>query len=78
MSNAAFLTACIEAIGPSQILFGSDYPHFDANTPVDVENLPVSDEVKRQILVENARNVFGKITSTDGVVYAAGPGTPSR
>jgi predicted TIM-barrel fold metal-dependent hydrolase len=60
--NDAFLTACIDAIGPDHILFGSDYPHFDANAPSDVERLPVSDELKQMILMENARKVFSRVT----------------
>lgn len=55
------LAACIEAIGADHLLFGSDYPHFDANTPADVDALPLTDEAKRGILNENARAVFTRI-----------------
>ncbi len=59
--SRTYLAACIDAIGPDQILFGSDYPHFDANAPSDVAELPVGEEVKRKILVDNARRVFPRI-----------------
>jgi predicted TIM-barrel fold metal-dependent hydrolase len=59
--HRAYLVACVEAIGSSQIMFGSDYPHFDADAASQVEALPIADAVKRRILSENARRVFSRI-----------------
>lgn len=42
-----------------QLLFSSDYPHWDFNLPSVVWDLPfLSDESKRRILGENARDLF--------------------
>jgi predicted TIM-barrel fold metal-dependent hydrolase len=60
-SSGRLLAACIEEIGADNILFGSDYPHFDANAPSDVDGLPVSADVKRKILNGNAASVFSRI-----------------
>jgi predicted TIM-barrel fold metal-dependent hydrolase len=43
----------------TQLLFSSDYPHWDFNLPSTIYDLPfLSDQAKRQILGENARRVF--------------------
>jgi uncharacterized protein len=59
--HGPFVAACVDAIGPDQILFGSDYPHFDADGFADVDALPVAEEVRGKILSENARRVFSRI-----------------
>jgi uncharacterized protein len=43
----------------SQLMYASDYPHFDFDTPGVINNLPfLSGEEKKNILGENARRVF--------------------
>lgn len=43
----------------SQLMYSSDYPHWDFNLPSTIFDLPfLSDGAKRQILGENARRVF--------------------
>ena len=56
--NPRFLIACLEAIGLDHVLFGSDWPHFDASSPQQILDMPLVEEAKRGILVENARALF--------------------
>ena len=43
----------------TQLLFASDYPHWDFNLPSTLYDLPfLSDHAKRRILGENARDLF--------------------
>jgi predicted TIM-barrel fold metal-dependent hydrolase len=43
----------------TQLMFASDYPHWDFNLPSTIYDLPfLSEQGKRQILGENARRVF--------------------
>jgi uncharacterized protein len=43
----------------TQLLFSSDYPHWDFNLPSTIYDLPfLSEQAKRRILGENARGVF--------------------
>jgi uncharacterized protein len=43
----------------TQLLFSSDYPHWDFNLPSTIYDLPfLSEKAKRRILGENARGVF--------------------
>ena len=43
----------------TQLLFSSDYPHWDFNLPSTIYDLPfLSELAKRRILGENARKVF--------------------
>ena len=43
----------------TQLMFASDYPHWDFNLPSTVYDLPfLSDQAKRRILGENARDLF--------------------
>jgi predicted TIM-barrel fold metal-dependent hydrolase len=43
----------------SQLLFASDYPHWDFNLPSTIYDLPfLSMQAKRNILGENARRIF--------------------
>lgn len=57
-SDPAFLAACIQALGASSVLFGSDWPHFDADSPDDARALPLPDDAKRRILGANALALF--------------------
>jgi predicted TIM-barrel fold metal-dependent hydrolase len=44
----------------TQLLYASDYPHWDFDLPSTVYDLPfLSDQAKRRILGENARELFG-------------------
>ena len=53
------LVATIEQIGgPERILFASDWPHHDFDHPKKVYDIPVSAEVKRKIMGENALRFF--------------------
>lgn len=56
--DSAFTAACIEAIGVDHLLFGSDYPHFDATAPTQIHALSIPREAKARVLGENAREVF--------------------
>jgi predicted TIM-barrel fold metal-dependent hydrolase len=52
----------------TQLLFASDYPHWDFNLPSQVYDLPfLTENQKRRILGENAREFFnlppGKMTN---------------
>lgn len=55
---------------PTQLLYSSDWPHWDWDPPSRIMNLPFLDEhAKRNILGENARALFG-----DGRLRAGRPG----
>jgi predicted TIM-barrel fold metal-dependent hydrolase len=44
----------------TQLLYSSDYPHWDMDLPSTIYDLPfLSEQAKRNILGENARRVFG-------------------
>jgi predicted TIM-barrel fold metal-dependent hydrolase len=44
----------------TQLMYSSDYPHWDFDLPSVIYDLPfLSEEAKRRILGENARAVFG-------------------
>lgn len=46
----------------TQLLYSSDWPHWDFDTPARIANLPFLDEqAKRNILGENARRLFRKL-----------------
>lgn len=57
-ADPTVLAACIQALGIPNVLFGSDWPHFDADSPDDVRALPLSDDATRQILGANALALF--------------------
>ena len=43
----------------TQLLYSSDYPHWDFDLPSTILDLPfIDDEAKKNILGENARRVF--------------------
>lgn len=51
----------------TQLLFSSDYPHWDFNLPSTIYDLPfLTERAKRRILGENAAGLFG-------IEWAAGP-----
>jgi uncharacterized protein len=44
----------------NKLLYASDYPHQDFDTPSTIYDLPfLSEKAKRKILGENALNLFG-------------------
>jgi predicted TIM-barrel fold metal-dependent hydrolase len=57
----------------TQLLFASDYPHWDFNLPSTVYDLPfLSDQAKKRILGENARELF-QLDKQPGWVDRWGP-----
>lgn len=56
--DRAFAAACVAALGVEHVLYGSDWPHFDADAPDQARALPLSGEAKRKVLGDNAREVF--------------------
>jgi uncharacterized protein len=60
-SNKKALELTMEMIkAETQLLYASDWPHFDFDTPSSIINLPfLSDQAKRNILGLNAAKVFG-------------------
>jgi predicted TIM-barrel fold metal-dependent hydrolase len=59
-TNLKLLESTFEAINAeSQLLYASDWPHWDFDTPGSVASLPfLSEQGKRNILGENARRLF--------------------
>jgi predicted TIM-barrel fold metal-dependent hydrolase len=59
-TNMKLLEGTFEAINAeSQLLYASDWPHWDFDVPAKIANLPfLSEQAKRNILGENARRVF--------------------
>jgi uncharacterized protein len=59
------LPEAIRALGASRVMWASDYPHFDADFPdageLVVENQRLTDEEKRALLFDNARNFFRRL-----------------
>jgi len=59
-TNMKLLEATFEAINAeTQLLYASDWPHWDFDLPGKIANLPfLSEQGKRNILGENARKLF--------------------
>ncbi|HLJ46940.1 MAG TPA: amidohydrolase family protein [Bryobacteraceae bacterium] len=59
-TNMRLLEATMEAIhAETQVLYSSDWPHWDFDVPARVADLPfLSEQAKRNILGENARRLF--------------------
>ena len=59
-TNLKLLQATLEAIhAETQLLYASDWPHWDFDTPGKLMSLPfLSEQAKRNILGENARRLF--------------------
>ncbi len=59
------LSDVVEALGDRQLIYASDYPHFDCKFPdsvrLVVENNALSDETKGRILGENARRFYPRL-----------------
>jgi predicted TIM-barrel fold metal-dependent hydrolase len=60
-SNLKLTQATMEAIkAETQLLFASDWPHWDFDLPSSISNLSfLSEQAKRNILGLNAARVFG-------------------
>jgi predicted TIM-barrel fold metal-dependent hydrolase len=60
MTNMALLEATFTAIhAETQLLFSSDWPHWDFDVPAKIAGLPfLTPQAKRNILGENARKLF--------------------
>lgn len=59
-TNLQLLQATMEAMhAETQLLYSSDWPHWDFDVPARVADLPfLNDQAKRNILGENARKLF--------------------
>ena len=57
-SDASLFQASLTYLGADNVLYGSDWPHFDADGLERIAQLSISAEVKGQILGENARRLF--------------------
>ena len=54
------LEICFDMIGTENLLYASDYPHWDFDSPSIVTDLPMlDDDERRAILAGNAEGVFG-------------------
>ena len=54
-------TKIIEQIGPSNLVFSTDYPHGDSKYPEATNHflkLPLADEIKRKVLWDNCANYY--------------------
>ena len=60
-SNLKLTQATMEAVNAeTQLLFASDWPHWDFDLPTTITNLPfLSEQAKRNILGLNAARAFG-------------------
>ena len=60
-TDSQYFEASIEAMGgPGQLMYASDYPHWDYDPPNAITDIPfLSDDEKAQILGGNAAEVFG-------------------
>lgn len=59
-ADPEYLEKCVNMIGTDQLMFASDYPHWDYDRPTTITDLPfISEDEKKQILSKNAQEVFG-------------------
>ena len=64
-ADEALLPAVAELLGSEQLLYASDYPHFDADweaLDTITARTDITDDQKRRFLSENARRLFTRIT----------------
>jgi hypothetical protein len=61
MTNKKALALTLEMINAdSQLMFASDWPHFDFDLPAEIVDLPfLTEQTKRNILGLNAARIFG-------------------
>jgi len=74
-SNQGYLQTTLEMIAAeTQLLYASDWPHWDFDLPSRVFDLPfLDDAAKRAILGENAARIFGLDPRRPGAEAAAAP-----
>lgn len=60
--NPDFMVETIHHCGEDRVIFASDWPHHDFDHPKGVLNLPMSAELKRKVMGENALNAFTRIS----------------
>ncbi|HEV2359077.1 MAG TPA: amidohydrolase family protein [bacterium] len=72
-SNLDLLEATFAAIhADTQVLYASDYPHWDFDLPSSIYDLPfLSEDAKRRILGGNAINLYGLPSATTKVAVAS-------
>ena len=56
--NPRLFETSLAYFGTDHVLFGSDWPHFDADRPEQIAAFSLPDEEKRRILAGNARRLF--------------------
>ena len=59
--DPAQLVDTIRHCGEDRIIFASDWPHHDFDHPRGILNLPMSPEMKRKVMGENALDAFTRI-----------------
>ena len=74
-SNLKLTQATMEAINAdTQLLFASDWPHWDFDLPTTITNLPfLSEQAKRNILGLNAARAFGFEVPAHKIAKVPGP-----
>jgi predicted TIM-barrel fold metal-dependent hydrolase len=60
--NPAFMVETIHHVGDDRVIFASDWPHHDFDHPKGVLNLPMSQDLKRKVMGENALDAFKRIS----------------
>lgn len=59
-ANPRLLELCFDMLGTDRLLYASDDPHWDFDSPSIITDLPfLSDEDRKRILAGNAAEVFG-------------------
>ena len=74
-SNLKLTQATMEAIkADTQLLFASDWPHWDFDLPTTITDLPfLSEQAKRNILGLNAARAFGFEVPANKLAQVPGP-----
>ena len=74
-SNLKLTQATMEAIkADTQLLFASDWPHWDFDLPTTITNLPfLTEQAKRNILGLNAARLFGFEVPSHKLAQVPGP-----
>jgi len=61
-ADECLLPAALKLIGDNQIVYASDYPHWDGSYPHSLEELKsredLSEAQKRKVLADNARRLY--------------------
>lgn len=59
-TDLTYLEATVDALGARQLMYASDYPHWDYDPPSTIMDIPfLDDDEKRAILGATAEEVFG-------------------